>query len=66
MKFGKLLQRHIEQNALTQADVARITGFTRAAICQIVNGKRDVMLTTAILIVRKLQMPLSTWLELDA
>jgi len=65
MKFGELLKRYMEENAITQADVARITGLTRAAICQIVNGKRDVMLTTAIIIVRRLQMPISTWLEVD-
>lgn len=65
MKFGQLLDQHIKANGFTQADVAEITGLTRAAICQIVNGKRDVMLTTALKIVRRTQMPLSTWMRIE-
>lgn len=65
MTFGELLKQHMDINGLNQSDVSRITGFTRAAICQIIGNKRSVMLNTAIIIVRKLQMPINTWLEIE-
>ena len=65
MTFGEVLADHMDETGLNQSDVAKIAGLTRAAISGIVNNKRDPMLSTALLIMRKTHMPIKYFMMID-
>jgi len=65
MTFGELLTKWMKENNLTQAEVAKITGSTRAQINMYIKNTRDPHLHSFLRIIRRLQIPLKEICYLD-
>lgn len=65
MTFGELLQKWMDENNLSQAEIAEITDSTRAQINQYVKGSREPCLSSFLKIIRRLQIPLKEICYLD-
>lgn len=59
LEFGKILQNERKARGITQAKLAKMTGFTERAISLWETGKRDITLKNAEKVVRALETSLT-------